>query len=165
MNCQVSQDVIFNMGAFNINISVHFKWETILSFAIHWNSSLSLPQACLPIWQIKVLHKHSIIRLTKLSFSFIWNADGVTKFSFVFLFRFFFFFIVIIFQLKPWIGLSLDSHQLYGIKASHQYSFTTCKLIAVTDNNYMYFSHCTFHCDIYSLLSCTNSVISHTSVA
>ena len=110
MKCQVSRDVIFNMGAFNINISDHFKWETFLSFAIHWNSSLSFPQAYLPIWQIKVLHTHSIIRLIRLSFSFIWNADGVTKFSFVFFFVFFF--MVITFQLKPWIGLSLDSHQL-----------------------------------------------------
>ena len=93
MNCQVSQDVIFNMGAFNINISVHFKWETFLSFTIHWNSSLSFPPAYLPIWQIKVLHMHSIIRLTRLSFSIIWN-------------------VVTIFQLKPWIELSLDSHQL-----------------------------------------------------
>ena len=45
----------------------------------------------------------------------------------------------------------------------HQYSFTICKLVTVTDNNY--FSHCTFYCDIYSLLSCTNSVISRTFVA
>lgn len=35
--CQVIQDVIFSMKVFKINISVHFNWETFLSWAIHWN--------------------------------------------------------------------------------------------------------------------------------
>ena len=40
-------------------------------------------QVYLPIWQIKVLHTHSIIRLTRISVSIVWNVDGVTKFFFL----------------------------------------------------------------------------------
>lgn len=47
---------------------------------------------------------YSIIRFTRLSCSIIQNVDGVTSFLF--------YFMVTIFQLGPWIGLSLDSHQL-----------------------------------------------------
>ena len=34
---EVIQDVIYNMKGFDTNISVHFKWEMILSGATGWN--------------------------------------------------------------------------------------------------------------------------------
>ena len=70
--------------------------------------SLYRQQAYFSIWQIKVLHTYSIIRLTRLSYSIIYGMwIGWPNF-----FSFFFFFMAIIFQLEPWIGWRLDSHQL-----------------------------------------------------
>ena len=59
MNCQVSQDVIFNMEVFNMNIQLTSNErcsqlsDTLTFFPLFL---LIGQQAYLPIWQIKVLH-------------------------------------------------------------------------------------------------------------
>ena len=101
----------FQCGGFLIlifQLTSNEKFVSRLSDTLKFFSLLPLigQPAYLPIWQIKMLHScmYSIIRLTRLSCSIIQNVDGVTSF--------FFYFMVTIFQLGPWIGLSLDSHQL-----------------------------------------------------
>ena len=101
----------FQYGGFLIwifQLTSNEKFVSRLSDTLKFFSLLPLigQPAYLPIWQIKMLHScmYSIIRFTRLSCSIIQNVDRVTNFLF--------YFMVTIFQLGPWIRLSLDSHQL-----------------------------------------------------
>ena len=84
MNFKVIPDVIFNMEVFTYEYfsSLRMRDVSQLSDTLRFFTLFPLidQQAYLSIWQIKVLHTYSIIRLTRISCSIIWNVNGVTKF-------------------------------------------------------------------------------------
>ena len=111
MNFKVSRDVIFNMEVFTYEYfsSLRMRDVSQLSDTLRFFTLFPLidQQAYLSIWQIKVLHTYSIIRLTRISCTKNMECEwGDQIFSF---------FMTTIFQLEPWIGWSLDSH-LFTVK-------------------------------------------------
>ena len=87
MNFKVIPDVIFNMEVFTYEYfsSLRMRDVSQLSDTLRFFTLFPLidQQAYLSIWQIKVLHTYSIIRLTRISCSIIWNVNvGDHIFSF-----------------------------------------------------------------------------------
>ena len=84
MNFKVSLDVIFNMEVFTYEYfsSLRMRDVSQLSDTLRFFTLFPLidQQAYLSIWQIKVLRTYSIVRLTRISCSIIWNVNEVTIF-------------------------------------------------------------------------------------